>query len=137
MAAHGRRSRPAITATSFADSGLDFSTIYYYRVMAVSSAGDFGRERGGQRRDAGAARQSWRPGRDLDHGEGKSFTGPVATFTDANARDHGGTLHRDHQLGRRTFEPRHGQRERRSFHGQRHAYVYGTGRLCRPGDCDR
>ena len=28
-----------VTATSFADSGLNYSTIYYYRVLAVSSAG--------------------------------------------------------------------------------------------------
>ena len=112
-----------VTATSFADSGLNYSTMYYYRVLAVSSAGSSAASAAvgavtwaqpdvltGQSLTMNLTRGSLvhRTGRDL-HG--------------CEYHDHGGTLRRDDQLGQRTFQPRHGQRQRRNVHGHGNSHV--------------
>jgi hypothetical protein len=74
-----------VTATSFLDWGLRFSTTYYYFVLAASSAGT------SPPSVIVSARTRAQP--DILSGQslimsltrGMSFTGPVATFTDLNA----------------------------------------------------
>jgi hypothetical protein len=75
----------SLSGTSFTDTGLGYSTIYYYRVMAVSSAGTSAAS------PAVGAVTSTPP--DSLTGQALSmtvarrnpFTAPVATFTDLNA----------------------------------------------------
>ncbi len=74
-----------LTATSYTDSGLNYSTTYYYRATAVSNVGNS---------DASpviAAVTQAQPDQITAHGlalvaaKGQLFSNPVATFTDANA----------------------------------------------------
>ncbi|MFI5457533.1 MAG: hypothetical protein ACHRXM_18985 [Isosphaerales bacterium] len=75
----------AVTATSFFDSGLNFSTTYYYRVMAISNAGN------SPASSIVSAQTEAQPdvlsaqSLVLTATRGSLFSGAVATFTDANA----------------------------------------------------
>lgn len=72
------------SGTSFADTGLEYSTIYYYRVMAVSSAGT---SAASVAVDAGTSAQPdslTGQGLSLVVARRKPFTGPIAAFTDVN-----------------------------------------------------
>jgi hypothetical protein len=76
----------AATGTSLIDVGLAYSTIYYYRVLAVASAGT-----SPSSAVVGVATNvqpdilSGQP-LTLNVTRGQSFIGPVATFTDANVQ---------------------------------------------------
>jgi len=92
-----------LTATSFMDSGLNYSTTYYYYVLAVSSAGTSSAS------PIVSAETLAQPdilsGRSLimNLSRGVSFTGPVATFTDANAATTAGRLIATISWGDRRF----------------------------------
>ena len=75
-----------VTATSFVDSGLGYSTIYYYRVLAVSSAGYS--PPSAEVGVATKAQPDVLTGQSLTMNltRAHSFTGPVATFTDLNVQ---------------------------------------------------
>jgi hypothetical protein len=73
-----------VTSTSFVDSGLNYATSYYYRILAMSDAGLSGASA------AGAATTLLQPdvltaqALGITLTRGVSFTGPVAKFEDEN-----------------------------------------------------
>jgi hypothetical protein len=74
-----------VSATSLTDSSVDASTTYYYRALAVSSAGTsvpsaVASAITSAQTDSLAGQSSY-----LNPARGKSVIGSVATFTDANA----------------------------------------------------
>ena len=107
----------------FLDSGLHYLTTYYYRVVAVSSAGSSPASSivsalTGAQPDVLAARSLV-----MTLTRRASFSGPVATFTDANAATTAASFIATINWGERRVRAGHGQRQGRIFHHQRQAHV--------------
>ena len=86
--------------TSFTDSGLNYSTIYYYRVLAVSSAGTSAASLAvGAVTSAQPDSPHWPiPVHERDQEKSPSPDRSRRSM-DANAATPASTLHRDDQLG--------------------------------------
>jgi hypothetical protein len=72
-----------VTSTSFVDPGLNYSTVYYYRILAVSSSGAAASSTISAVTSAQPDVLTGQP-LTMDVTRGVSFTGPIAIFEDAN-----------------------------------------------------
>jgi hypothetical protein len=74
----------AVAATSYLDTGLNYATLYYYRVLAVSSAGNSPASAMVSAQTEALPDALSGVSLVMDLTRGSSFTGPLARFTDAN-----------------------------------------------------